>query len=284
MAAAGPCKFCVHYDPGSMGAKHFRIDDPGSFDLDEIDPGDTAGGPSSKDEAREAAEGMHERLADLQELLFAEHQHKVLIILQGMDTSGKDGTVRHVLRGVSPAGVKVVSFKKPASNELDHDYLWRIHAHVPGKGEIGIFNRSHYEDVLVVRVHDLVPADEWKLRYDQINDFERMLAETGTTILKFFLHISKKEQRERLQARLDDPTKHWKFEHGDLEERKLWDDYQKAYQDAIRKTSTKWAPWYVIPADRKWFRDYVIADIIIKTLEKLDMKYPQPDVSKERVE
>jgi len=179
--------------------------------------------------------------------------------------------------------VKVVSFKKPTSTELEHDYLWRIHTHVPASGEISIFNRSHYEDVLVVRVHDLITPEECKRRYDQINEFERMLAETGTTILKFFLHISKKEQGERLQARLDDPTKRWKFQHGDLDERKLWDDYQKAYRDVLRKTSTKWAPWYVVPANRKWFRDSVIANVIIRALEKMDMKYPQPDVSKERV-
>jgi PPK2 family polyphosphate:nucleotide phosphotransferase len=267
-----------------MGLKHFRVDDPDSFDLDKIDPDDTTGGPSSKDEARADDEAMHERLAELQELLFAGHEHKLLIVLQGMDTSGKDGTVRHVMRGISPSSMRAVSFKKPTEPELDHDFLWRIHTHVPGKGEIVIFNRSHYEDVLVVRVHDLVPAEVWKKRYDQINDFERMLAESGVTILKFFLHISLEEQRERLQARLDDPTKHWKFQHGDLEERELWDEYQKAYQDVLRKTSTNWAPWYVIPANRKWFRDSVIAAIIIKTLEKLDMKYPQPDVSKERVQ
>jgi PPK2 family polyphosphate:nucleotide phosphotransferase len=267
-----------------MGLKQFRIDDSDSFDLDDIDPDDSSGGPSSKEEARAASEKQHERLAELQELLFAGHEHKLLIVLQGMDTSGKDGTVRHVLRGTSPSAVRVVSFKKPTSTELDHDYLWRVHPHVPGKGEIAIFNRSHYEEVLIVRVHSLVPAEQWKQRYAQINEFERMLSETGTTILKFFLHISRKEQAERLQARLDDPTKRWKFQHGDLEERKLWDQYQKAYQDALRKTSTKWAPWYVIPANRKWCRDYVVAAIIIKTLEKLDMKYPQPDVSAERVE
>jgi PPK2 family polyphosphate:nucleotide phosphotransferase len=267
-----------------MGLKHFRVDDPDSFDLQKIDPGDTAGGPSSKDDARAGADAMHERLAELQELLFAGHEHKLLVILQGMDTSGKDGTVRHVMRGISPSSVRVVSFKKPTSADLDHDYLWRVHPNVPGKGEVVIFNRSHYEDVLIVRVHDLVPAEEWKQRYAQINEFERMLSENGVTILKFFLHIGLEEQRERLQARLDDPTKRWKFQHGDLEERELWDEYQKAYQDALRKTSTHWAPWFVIPANRKWFRDYVIADIIIKTLEKLDMQWPQPDLSKERIE
>ena len=267
-----------------MGAKHFRIDDPDSFDLDKFDPDDTSGGPSSKDEARAAADEMHERLAELQELLFAGHAHKLLVVLQGMDTSGKDGTVRHVMHGVSPANVRVISFKKPSSAELDHDYLWRVHPHVPGNGDIVIFNRSHYEDVLIVRVHDLVPAEVWKQRYAQINEFERMLSENGVTILKFFLHISRKEQRERLQARLDDPTKRWKFQHGDLEERELWDEYKKAYEDAVRKTSTHWAPWYVIPANRKWFRDYVVADILIKTLEKFDMKWPQPDLSGEHID
>jgi len=206
------------------------------------------------------------------------------VVLQGMDTSGKDGTVRHVMHGVSPANVRVISFKKPSSAELDHDYLWRVHPHVPGNGDIVIFNRSHYEDVLIVRVHDLVPAEVWKQRYAQINEFERMLSENGVTILKFFLHISRKEQRERLQARLDDPTKRWKFQHGDLEERELWDEYKKAYEDAVRKTSTHWAPWYVIPANRKWFRDYVVADILIKTLEKFDMKWPQPDLSGEHID
>jgi PPK2 family polyphosphate:nucleotide phosphotransferase len=264
--------------------KHFRVDDPDSFALDKIDPDDTAGGPSSKEEARAAGDALHERLAELQELFFAGHEHKLLIILQGMDTSGKDGTVRHVMRGVNPASMDVVSFKKPSLIELDHDYLWRVHQRVPGKGEIVIFNRSHYEDVLVVRVHDLVPAEVWKKRYDQINDFEQMLCENGVIILKFFLHISLKEQRERLQARLDDPTKRWKFQHGDLEERQLWSEYQEAYNDALRKTSTKWAPWYVIPANRKWFRDAVVGDIIIKTLEKLDMKWPQPDLSGEHID
>lgn len=266
-----------------MGVKHFRVDDPESFDLDKIDPRDTSGGPSSKEEALEKAEAMHERIAELQEVLYAENRRKVLIVLQGMDTSGKDGAVRHVMRGISPASVRVVSFKKPTEPELAHDYLWRIHAHVPAKAEIVIFNRSHYEDVLVVRVHELVPKEVWKKRYQQINDFERMLVESGVTIVKFFLHISPEEQRERLQARLDDPTKRWKFQHGDLEERKLWDEYKKAYQDAVRKTSTEWAPWTVVPADRKWFRNHVVAETIIETLEKLDCKYPQPDLSGVRI-
>jgi len=252
--------------------------------LDDYDPSDTSGFKGGKKECAEVSLGIQTRIGELQELLFAEHEHRVLVILQGMDTSGKDGTVRHVFDDCSLQGVKVVSFKKPTEPELNRDFLWRVHAHVPENGEIAVFNRSHYEDVLVVRVHSDKGDGHWKKRFRQINDFERTLAETGTTILKFFLHISRDEQRERLQARIDDPTKRWKFQHGDLEERKLWDEYQKAYQDAIRKTSTKWAPWYVVPANRKWFRDYVVADAMIKTLEKFDMKWPQPDLSKERIE
>jgi PPK2 family polyphosphate:nucleotide phosphotransferase len=251
----------------------------GKFSLSDWDAGDTSLAPGDKAATNAASDELGPRIADLQELLYAEHHRKLLIVLQGMDTSGKDGTIRHVMRGVSPQSVRVTSFKKPTELELDHDYLWRVHAAVPGAGEIGIFNRSHYEDVLVVRVHKLVPATAWKARYQQINDFERMLAENGTTILKFFLHISRDEQRERLQARIDDPTKRWKFQHGDIEERKLWDDYQKAYEDAIRKTSTDVAPWYVVPANSKWYRNWVISTIVVRTLEKMKMKYPQPDLS-----
>jgi len=252
---------------------------PGKFDLQNWDAGDTSLAPGGKAETTEAGDEVGARLAELQELLYAEHRRKLLVVLQGMDTSGKDGTIRHVMRGISPQSVRVTSFKKPTEPELEHDYLWRVHQAVPGAGEIGIFNRSHYEDVLVVRVHDLVPARAWKLRYEQINDFERMLAANGTTILKFFLHISREEQLERLQARIDDPTKRWKFQHGDIEERKLWDQYQKAYEDAIRKTSTEHAPWYVVPANAKWYRNWVVGSVIVRTLEGLKMKYPQPDLT-----
>ena len=206
--------------------------------------------------------------------MFAEHKHKVLVVLQAMDTGGKDGTIRHVFEGVNPAGVRVASFKAPTSEELDHDYLWRIHKEVPGKGEMVIFNRSHYEDVLVVRVHNIVPPEVWKKRFDQINEFERILAESGTTILKFYLHIDMDEQKERLQARLDDPTKRWKFRLGDLEERKLWTDYMEAFEDVLSKTSTEYAPWYIVPANRKWYRDLVISSVLVDTLEGLKMKYP----------
>jgi PPK2 family polyphosphate:nucleotide phosphotransferase len=216
-------------------------------------------------------------LEELQEMLYAEHKHKVLIVLQAMDTGGKDGTIRHVFEGVNPQGVRVAGFKKPTPEELDHDFLWRVHKQVPGKGEVVIFNRSHYEDVLVVRVHNLAPQEVWSKRYDHINDFERMLVDEGTTILKFFLHIDLDEQKERLQARLDEPNKRWKFNPEDLEERKLWPQYVKAYEDAISKTSTDWAPWYIVPANRKWYRNLVVGTVIIETLKDLDMRYPEAE-------
>jgi PPK2 family polyphosphate:nucleotide phosphotransferase len=230
-----------------------------------------------KNEGRKQLLELNHRLEELQELLHAEHKHKVLIVLQAMDTGGKDGTIRHVFEGVNPQGVRVASFKKPTPEELGHDFLWRVHKQVPGRGEIVIFNRSHYEDVLVVRVHDLAPKGVWSKRYDHINDFERMLVDEGTTILKFFLHIDLDEQKERLQARLDEPNKRWKFNPADLEERKLWPMYVKAYEDAISKTSTDWAPWYVIPANRKWYRNLVVGTVIIEALEDLNMRYPKPE-------
>jgi PPK2 family polyphosphate:nucleotide phosphotransferase len=266
-----------------MHTKVHRIDPGSKVRIKDFDPDAT---PLCDDKAdgKEQCAGLEERLGELQELLYAEHKHKVLVILQGMDTSGKDGTVRHVMSGVSPAGVRVVSFKKPTQEELDHDFLWRVHAKMPGDGEIAVFNRSHYEDVLVVRVHELVEEKVWRKRYKQINEFERTLAATGTTILKFFLHISKSEQRKRLQERIDDPKKHWKFQHTDLDERKLWDDYMDAYADMLEKTSTKWAPWYVIPANAKWYRNLVVNGVINDALESLKMEYPAIDLSGEVVE
>jgi PPK2 family polyphosphate:nucleotide phosphotransferase len=253
-------------------------------DLDDIDPDDRHFAPGGKAETREQSAAIQGRLAQLQELLYAEHRRRLLVVLQGMDTSGKDSTIRHVMAGFNPLGTRVVSFKKPSSEELDHDYLWRVHRQVPAKGEVVVFNRSHYEDVLIVRVHDLVPKSTWRRRYDQINAFEQMLAEEETVILKFFLHISKEEQRERLEARIADPTKRWKFEHGDLEERLLWKDYQRAYEEALEKTSTEWAPWYVVPANQKWYRNYVVGSIIADRLERLSMKFPTPDLSDVLVE
>ncbi len=261
-----------------------KIDERKNIHLADIDPDDTSLAPGGTEETRIASEALCAKLGDLQELLFAGHRHKLLVVLQGMDTSGKDGTVRHVMNGVSPQSVRVTSFKKPTEQEADHDYLWRVHAAAPGKGEIAIFNRSHYAEVLVVRVHQLVPEKVWKKRYGQIRDFEEMLAENGVTILKFFLHISRDEQRQRLQARLDDATKRWKFQHGDLEERRLWDDYQRAYEDAIGKTSTKLAPWIIVPANAKWYRNWLVARTIVHELEELKMTYPQPDLSGERIE
>jgi len=251
---------------------------PGSrIKLNDWDPNDRQVFQDNKKLGKNHVAKLTDELEGLQELLYAEHKHKILVVLQGIDTAGKDGTIRHVFDGVNPQGVRVASFKKPTEDELDHDYLWRVHQQTPRKGEIVIFNRSHYEDVLVVRVHDLVDDDIWQHRYEQINNFERMLTEEGTNILKFFLYIDKDEQRERLQARLEDPSKQWKFSLGDLAERKRWDEYIQAYEDMLTRTSTDWAPWYIIPANRKWYRNLVIGEILVRTLKGLDMTYPEPE-------
>jgi len=255
----------------------YRVAPETSIDLSQWDPADHSAFEGDKTAGREATKKLNKRLEALQELLYAEGKHKVLIVLQAMDTGGKDGVIRHVFDGVNPQGVKVASFKRPTPEELAHDYLWRVHKVTPATGEIVIFNRSHYEDVLVVRVHNLVPSDVWSRRYDQINAFERQLAEEGTTILKFFLHIDKDEQKERLQARLDDPEKRWKFAKGDLAERARWDDYQAAYEALLSRTSTPYAPWYVIPANRKWYRNLLISQVLVDALEGLQMRYPQPE-------
>jgi PPK2 family polyphosphate:nucleotide phosphotransferase len=218
-----------------------------------------------------------ERLPALQTALYAESRQALLCVFQGRDAAGKDGTVRKVFGPLNSEGCVVSSFKRPSVAELAHDYLWRVHHVVPPKGTIGIFNRSHYEDVLVVRVHDLVPQKAWSKRYAQINDFERMLAETGTTILKFYLHISRDEQRDRLLERLNDPLKNWKFEVGDLEERKRWDEYTAAYEDMLQQCSTDWAPWYVVPADRKKTRDLLVAEVVVNALERMNPQFPRVD-------
>ena len=217
-----------------------------------------------------------EQLQALQRVLWAEGKHALLLVFQAMDAGGKDGTIRHVMHGVNPQGCQVTSFKVPTQEELAHDYLWRIHKAVPQRGHIGIFNRSHYEDVLVVRVHNLVPEEVWRQRYEQINHFEKLLADTGTTILKFFLYISKEEQKERFEERLADPRKNWKFSMGDVEERGYWADYMRAFEEALSRCSTPWAPWYVIPANHKWYRNLAISHIIVDTLKQLDMRYPPP--------
>jgi PPK2 family polyphosphate:nucleotide phosphotransferase len=213
-------------------------------------------------------------ISDLAYRLYAENRRALLIVLQGMDTAGKDGTIRCVMTGINPQMCQVTSFKQPGVAELDHDFLWRIHQHVPRRGDIGIFNRSHYEDVLIVRVHKLVPKSEWKSRYERINEFEQLLAESGVTILKFYLHISREEQRARLQARLDNPKKRWKFSTADVAERKLWDEYQQAYEDALTKCNTKHAPWHIIPADRKWYRNLVVSQLVREALQKMDPQIP----------
>ncbi len=218
------------------------------------------------------------RLDDLQYTLYAEGKRSMIIVLQGMDTAGKDGTIRHVMTGASPQSCKVTSFKVPSSHERAHDFLWRIHEAAPEKGNIMIFNRSHYEDVLVVRVHDIVPKKVWEARYDEINRFEKYLTENGTTILKFFLHIGKDEQKKRIEARLADPAKHWKLSEADLKEREYWDDYIEAYEAALSKCSTKYAPWFITPANHKWFRNLAVSKILVETLEKMDPKYPTPEV------
>lgn len=243
-----------------------------------IELGDTPttppdGAPTSK-QVRRATEKLRKKLINEQRKLFAGDQERVLVILQAIDTGGKDGTIKDVFRGVNPAGVRVAPFRRPNDVELAHDYLWRVHTQVPANGELVVFNRAHYEDVLVVRVHELVERDVWRKRYRHIRDFERMLADEGTTIVKFFLHISKDEQARRLQSRIDTPEKNWKFQAADLEERKRWDDYQEAFADMITETSTGWAPWHVIPADDKAYRNLAVISILVDALQGLDLQYP----------
>ncbi|NMC53999.1 MAG: polyphosphate kinase 2 family protein [Chloroflexi bacterium] len=244
------------------------------IDLSKFDPADSSFFEEGKKEGKKQLAKLTEKLEILQELFYAHGKHRLLIVLQAMDAGGKDGVIRHVFEGVNPQGVSVANFKVPTPEELSHDYLWRIHKQTPAAGEIVIFNRSHYEDVLVVRVKNMVDKQVWSRRFDQINHFEKMLSEEGTIILKFFLHISKDEQKQRLQDRLDDPSKHWKFNPGDLKDRALWQDYMHAYGDVLSRTSTAWAPWYIIPSDRKWLRSLIIADILVKTLEGLNMTLP----------
>lgn len=250
---------------------------PGSkVDLAEWPTDDT--GPYENKESSEAdLKYQRDRIVALQERLWAEHRQSLLIVLQATDTGGKDGTIRHVFDGVNPQGCSVVSFKQPSPEELDHDFLWRIHAQTPGKGVITVFNRSHYEDVLVVRVHETVPEKIWKARFGQINAFEELLVANHTRVLKFFLHISRDEQKERLQSRLDDPEKRWKFNTSDLGDRERWDDFQIAFADAIEKCSTKDAPWHIIPSDHKWFRNVTIAKTVADTLEAMNPKFPEPE-------
>jgi len=259
-----------------MKVEKYRVPSKGKISLKEYDPNESDLFYGNKKDGAEALSKLNKEIEALQEQLYAEGKHKLLIVLQATDTGGKDGTIRGVFEGVNPQGVKVASFKVPSAVELAHDYLWRIHAQVPGKGEMVIFNRSHYEDVLAVRVHNLAPEKVWSKRYNHINEFERILTDEGTTILKFFLYIDQDEQAGRLLARIEDPTKQWKFSPGDLEERKLWAEYQAAFEDMLNKTSTTYAPWYVVPANKKWYRNLVIAQVVRDTLEGFKMSYPKP--------
>jgi len=267
-----------------MKIDYFKVKPGSKIDLSKISTSFT-GSFKSKDEAQKKLKQNIKVMTELQQKLYADDRYSLLIIFQAMDAAGKDGTIRHVMSGLNPQGTQVFSFKQPSDEELDHGFLWRIQKRVPERGRIGIFNRSHYEDVLIVRVHNLVEnqkiPDEllnnnlWKTRFKQINDFEKYLHENGTVILKFFLHVSKEEQKERFIKRIDDSSKNWKFSENDVAERKYWNDYQQAYQEAISVTSTKNAPWYIIPADKKWFMRLAVSEIITARMKKLNLSYPQ---------
>ncbi|MEM9291430.1 MAG: polyphosphate kinase 2 family protein [Acidobacteriota bacterium] len=257
----------------------FRVAPGERFDLDAIDPRhDDA--PDGTDWKRAAGEARladnHLRLNELQRRLYAGNRHGLLIVLQGMDTAGKDGLIRHVLGAFNPQGVRVVPFKVPTEEELAHDFLWRVHRHTPRRGRVSVFNRSHYEDVLVVRVKQLVPDPVWQARYDHINAFEKLLTDSGVTVVKLFLHISPEEQGDRLRKRQINPDKHWKFSPGDLEDRKLWPRFRHAYEEALTRCNTPWAPWWVVPADKKWYRNLCASEILLEVLEGLDLEYPKP--------
>jgi PPK2 family polyphosphate:nucleotide phosphotransferase len=271
----------------NLGAlERYRVPVNWKGELSDVDPRDREATPFPRPETEAATEADVAEIDRLQEILYAQAKYALLVVLQGPDTSGKDGTIRRVFSPINPLGAVATSFKKPTPHELAHDFLWRIHKAVPPVGMIGIFNRSHYEDVLVPRVHRLVPADRIEARYRQINAFEQHLAENDVTILKFYLHISKKEQKARLEARLRDPTKRWKFNPDDLAERKHWSDYLSAYEIALQRCSTHWAPWFIVPADHKWYRNTVVARIVRATLEALDLTYSSemPGLDKVRID
>ena len=254
----------------------YRVEPGTKVALADQDPADT-GTYEDADEARAELAELVDTIADLQARLYAEEQRSLLVVLQGIDAAGKDSSVKHVFRGTNPQGVRVYSFKEPSNEEAAHDFLWRYHQHTPGKGMIHVFNRSHYEDVLVVRVKGLVPEERWRSRYDSINDFERMLAREGTTIVKFFLHISKDAQMERFRERLERQDKHYKFSANDVRERRNWDAYQEAYEEALNHTSSEWAPWYMVPSDHKWYRNLVVARTVATVLEEMDPRWPEPE-------
>ncbi len=256
----------------------YRIEPGHQLRLAERDAGEKAAHPDlQKKHAGDVLKGLNSQLSELQKLLWSDRSRALLLVLQAMDTGGKDGTIRRVFTGVNPQGVAVHGFGIPGPHEIEHDYLWRIHDKVPARGRIAIFNRSHYEDVLVVRVNKLVPQDVWRRRYEHIRNFEQMLVDEGTAVVKVMLHISKDEQKSRLQARVDDPAKHFKFNMGDLRSRAQWVQYEQAYEDAISETSTDAAPWYVVPSNRRWYRNLVISQILIDALTSMNLSYPTPD-------
>ncbi len=277
---AAPEKLVVTDLPPEPDYPRYRVEPGENIKLVEIDPEETEHYKRKKDVKDELA-AQRERISTLQERLYAEHRQSLLIVLQATDTGGKDGTIRSVFQGVNPQGCQVWSFKAPSAEELDQDFLWRHHRRTPARGMITIFNRSHYEDVLIVRVKQMVPEEVWRRRYRMINEFEHMLTLNGTTIVKFYLHISKDEQKRRLESRLEEPDKHWKFSSNDLKERALWDHYQAAFEDAINNCSTGHAPWYVVPANKKWYRNLVVARVIADTLEAMDSRYPAAEAGLE---
>jgi PPK2 family polyphosphate:nucleotide phosphotransferase len=263
-------------------ASRFRVEPGAKINLDKV-PADFRPEDLDRDQAEERFRELTEELRDLQHLMYAEDRRSLLIVLQGRDAAGKDGTIRRVFGPMNPQGTRVTSFKVPSKEEIAHDFLWRCHMAAPRRGTVGIFNRSHYEDVLVVRVHDLVPKQVWSKRFDHINAFERLLADAGTVILKFYLHIDREEQLERFKKRMDNPKKNWKISDADYSERPFWDAYTEAFEDALSQCSTEFAPWFIIPANRKWARDLVIADIVAETLKGLGMRFPESEVDMEEI-
>ncbi|HMN48096.1 MAG TPA: polyphosphate kinase 2 family protein [Ignavibacteriaceae bacterium] len=273
-----------------MKLSNYQVKPDSKINLQKYSTNDSAG-LKSKDDAKDQLQKNIEKMTELQDKLYASDKYSVLLIFQAMDAAGKDSTIKHVMSGLNPQGTQVYSFKQPSKEELDHGFLWRIQKVVPERGRIGIFNRSHYEEVLIVKVHnllkyqqipeELVDKNIWESRYEQIREFEKYLFKNGTLVLKFFLHVSKDEQKKRFLDRIDDPSKNWKFSSADVEERKFWNDYQKAYEDAISATSTNYAPWYIIPADKKWFARLLVSEIIIDKLKKLNIEYPQ--LSKDQI-
>lgn len=265
-----------HYGAAMLDVGNYRVPPDTPVTLSQHDPDAKTGFEGGKEEGKAALPALKRQLAELQTRLWADSSQSLLVVIQAIDTGGKDGTIRHVFSGINPQGVHVRGFRAPSETELAHDYLWRVHQQTPEDGAITIFNRSHYEDVLVVRVKNLVPEEVWSKRFHHIREFERMLSDEGTRVVKLFLNISKEEQRDRLQKRLEEPDKHWKFNKDDLKDRALWDDYQKAFSETLSMTSTDYAPWYVVPANRKWYRNLVVSRILIETLEDMDPRYPEP--------